>query len=369
VSISSSLPLAHLPLGLINQARKSSYTATSPADEFPFVTPTGLLGSSAVGQETLFVAMEQLELMGQNFNMDYPAVYATTMAQGGFPTLGSFANAYHALPERNVPTTADFYDSDVAFAARRLTASPLYIKKVTNEAQIPFDKSTIVGLDEIIAPNNFAGLISSGKLFMVDFSVYGITSSDAAPNAAVEAPIGLFFVSNSDRLMPLAIKFTIQNTLTYSPKDSHADWFLAKAMFNMMDSTITALGMSLASSSPNRLSPPLLLQFTSLMSTLSSVTCAKLLNRAWPLSILCTLCSWPPAQGTTGLFRMASPVFSPMAEASILFSPSLALRSATGSSSPWAMPTTGLARDSLKTLLLVESLEFPISTMPLTPRL
>jgi hypothetical protein len=193
--------------------------------------------------------MEQLELMGQNFDMDYPAVYATTMAQGGFPTFGSFASAYHALPERNVPATADFYDSDVAFAARRLTVSPLDIKKVTNENQIPFDKSTIVGLDEIIAPNNFADLISSGKLFMVDLTAYGITSADGAVNTAVEAPIGLFFVSSSGRLMPLAIKFTIQNTLTYSPKDSHADWFLAKAVFNMMDSSIVALGL-LPRSSP-----------------------------------------------------------------------------------------------------------------------
>jgi hypothetical protein len=252
-------------------ARKSSYTKTSPNSSFPFVTPTGLLGSSAVGQESIFVAMDQLELQGQNFGMDYLAVYGTVMAQGGFPTLGSFSTAYHALPERNIPASAALYDSDAAFAARRITVSPLEIKKVTSESQIPFDKSTIVGLDEIIAPYTFAGLISGGKLFMCDLTVYGIAAGDHAPNAVAEAPIGLFFVSSTGRLMPLAIKFTIQNTLTYSPKDSHADWFLAKALFNSIDASITALGGCLSSSSlPLTMStvlPPL--QFTSLMFTSS----------------------------------------------------------------------------------------------------
>jgi hypothetical protein len=213
--------------------------------------------------------MEQLELQGQNFDMDYPAVYGAVLAQGGFPTLESFSNAYRALPERNVPVSTDFYDSDAAFAARRLTVSPLDIKKVTNENQIPFDKSTIVGLNEIIAPSTFSGLISAGKMFMVDLTVYGITADDHSPNALTEAPIGLFFVSSSGRLMPLAIKFTIQNTLTYSPKDSHADWFLAKALFNSIDTSVVALGEPLLPHhTSSHLSVSVSLQF--ILSTISS---------------------------------------------------------------------------------------------------
>jgi hypothetical protein len=172
---------------------------------------------------------------------DTPLVVNAVFAQGGFPSFDSFNTVYNALPEERRPTSAPFYDSDVAFAARFLTASPLQLKKVTAVGDIPFDKSTIVGLNEIIAPNTFEGLITSGKMFLVDMSKFGLEASDHAPNSVIEAPIGLFFVASSNRLMPLAIKFTIQNTLTYSPKDSHADWFLAKAFFNLMDTTTNAL--------------------------------------------------------------------------------------------------------------------------------
>jgi hypothetical protein len=227
---------------LVNLGRRSSFPNVL-VPNLPFVAPTGLLGSSRVAQETLFVAMEQLKFQGDKFERDYPAVLGTIIGQGGFPSLGSFANVYNALPSESQPRTASFYDSDAAFASRYLTVSPLDLKQVTKVADIPFDKSSIVGLSTIIGPKNtYETLISSGRMFIIDMTVYGLQASDNSPNSLVEAPIGLFFISDSRRLMPLAIKFTIQNALTYSPSDSHADWFLAKAVFNMMDNSLSQWG-------------------------------------------------------------------------------------------------------------------------------
>ena len=232
-------------LVLINQARDTNFPETFLASSFPFVAPTGLLGSGLVAQETLNIATNQLGIRTQNFDIDLPALYGTILTQGGFQTFQSFLSAYNALPADKRPTTASFFDSDIAFAARYLTASPLFIKKITSSSQIPFDTSSINGLNDIIAPNTLSGLISSGKLFIIDFTLYGIASGDQAPGSVAEAPIGLFFIGNTGRLQPLAIKFTIQNSLTYSPKDSHPDWFLAKAVFNMIDTNVLALGINL----------------------------------------------------------------------------------------------------------------------------
>jgi hypothetical protein len=76
---------------------------------------------------------------------------------------------------------------------------------------------------------------------MIDTTVYGLAAGDEAPGSVVETPIALFFVDGEDRLQPVAIKFTVSNTNTYSPKDSAMDWFLAKAVLNSLHKTIMAV--------------------------------------------------------------------------------------------------------------------------------
>ncbi len=43
------------------------------------------------------------------------------------------------------------------------------------------------------------------------------------------------------RLMPLAIKFNVYTQHVYSPKDTHADWLLAKAAFNALERDVNAI--------------------------------------------------------------------------------------------------------------------------------
>lgn len=69
-----------------------------------------------------------------------------------------------------------------------------------------------------------------------------------SPGGVLEVPIGLFYVagrgsgrgSKGARLLPLAVQFTVNNRNVYSPADSPADWLLAKAVFNSLDTSVHA---------------------------------------------------------------------------------------------------------------------------------
>ena len=105
-------------------------------------------------------------------------------------------------------------------------------------------------------------LVAEGRLFVVDFTpLHREGLLVPAPNAFVEVPTAVFFLtggsgsstssnlrgsstsssSNEARLMPLAIKFNVFTQHVYSPKDTHADWMLAKAAFNALDRDVNAI--------------------------------------------------------------------------------------------------------------------------------
>lgn len=139
---------------------------------------------------------------------------------------------------------------------------------------MPFAQADVVGYDAITGGVALTQLIAEKLLFMVDFMpLHREGLLEAAPHAFVEVPTAVFFLTgNGDdnapprpprlrasathranntattaagaagqRLMPLAIKFNIYNQNVYSPKDAHADWFLAKAAFNALDRDVNAI--------------------------------------------------------------------------------------------------------------------------------
>ena len=83
-----------------------------------------------------------------------------------------------------------------------------------------------------------------GQVFMVDFTVYK-DALGAADGAVLEVPIGVFFIDGKTpkegKLMPLAIKFTVNNENVYSPKDERLDWFFAKTVFDTLDTNLGAI--------------------------------------------------------------------------------------------------------------------------------
>lgn len=124
-----------------------------------------------------------------------------------------------------------------------------------------------MGYDAITGGVPLSQLINERRLSMVDFMPLerqGLLAP--APHAFVEVPTAVFFLDDdkeapppaarlrggsnrttnttaaaSQKLMPLAIKFNIYSQHVYSPQDTHADWFLAKASFNALDRDVNAI--------------------------------------------------------------------------------------------------------------------------------
>lgn len=122
------------------------------------------------------------------------------------------------------------------------TPNPLLIDLVLHPTALPYPAG--LSLRELVA---------AGRVFAVDFTPFG-SALAPAPGGWMEAPVGLFFVDGpakgsgkgsgkgkeGSRLMPLAIQFSVQNKNVYSPADSPADWLLAKAAFNALDTSVHA---------------------------------------------------------------------------------------------------------------------------------
>lgn len=130
------------------------------------------------------------------------------------------------------------------------------MKRVNALREVPFTQAAVVGYSSITGGVSMQKLVAEKRLFIVDFMplhTQGLLVP--APNAFVEVPTAVFFLTGkptggssslrgsegSSRLMPLAIKFNVFNQNVYSPKDTHADWFLAKAAFNALDRDVNAI--------------------------------------------------------------------------------------------------------------------------------
>ena len=81
-------------------------------------------------------------------------------------------------------------------------------------------------------------------MFIVDLVQYK-DSVTPSPESIQEFPIGVFFIDGKTpkegKLMPLAIKFTVNNENVYSPKDERLDWFFAKTVFDTLDTNLGAI--------------------------------------------------------------------------------------------------------------------------------
>lgn len=166
-----------------------------------------------------------------------------------FETLDSYLPLYQSLDPEYQPAAYKFYDSDKAFARERLTASPAFLTLVKNVAEIPFTQADVTGYNTITGSESLSSLIAQGRVFIVDYyPLYQRGVLEASPNSFLEAPTAIFFLDSPTKnmkwnnlkkkdmvLMPLAIKYNVQQTYVVSPQDPHPDWFLAKAVFNCLD--------------------------------------------------------------------------------------------------------------------------------------
>jgi hypothetical protein len=228
--------------------------------------PGGILGQAALDEQSATVAGQLYVSTATNLRVLVPPLQAAcvTISQTGecLEHLDSYLPLYSALAPEYQPAAFQFYDSDYAFARERITSSPAFITRANRVGDIPFTEAEVMGYNAITGGVSLADLVAQGRVFIVDFyPLYQDGVLGAAPNAYLEAPTAVFFLDgplknrssngkwnkhaanakHGPALMPLAIKYNVQQSYVISPKDPHADWFLAKAVFNCLDRDVNAI--------------------------------------------------------------------------------------------------------------------------------
>jgi len=257
----------------VGRARRLSYRA--PFWEFTsydsynpelvnltMAAPGGILGQAALGEQSATIAGQLDVSVATSLGVLVPPLQAAclTISETGecLEHLDSYLHLYSALAPEYQPAAFQFYDSDYAFARERITSSPAFITRVNRVGDIPFTQANVTGYNAITGGVPLADLVAQGRVFIVDFyPFYQDGVLEAAPHSVLEAPTAVFFLDGppkkgssidnlskfaaTTRLMPLAIKYNVQHSYVVSPKDPHADWFLAKAVFNCLDSDVNSI--------------------------------------------------------------------------------------------------------------------------------
>jgi hypothetical protein len=222
--------------------------------------PGGTLGEASLDSQSAAIGGQLMVSRAVGMNVLEGPIIATCLAISAsgecLNTLDSYLPLYDSLAPQYQPAAYKFYDSDYAFARERITSSPAFITRVNSVGDIPFTQADVTGYDTITGGVPLSSLVAQGRLFTVDYyPLYQAGVLEASPNAFLEAPTAFFFVNgpipkrrkwgkarkNDPALMPLAIKYNVQQTYVVSPQDPHPDWFLAKAVFNCLDRDVNAI--------------------------------------------------------------------------------------------------------------------------------
>ena len=213
--------------------------------------PAGILGRAALGEQSATVAGQIGVSVATSLSVLVPPLQEAclTISQTGecLQHLDSYLPLYSALAPEYQPAAFQFYDSDYAFARERITSSPAFITRINRVGDIPFTQANVTGYAGITGGTPLPDLVAQGRVFIVDFyPLYKDGLLEAAPHSVLEAPTAVFFLDGppkkaNTKLMPLAIKYNVQHSYVVSPKDRHADWFLAKAIFNCLDRDVSGV--------------------------------------------------------------------------------------------------------------------------------
>lgn len=244
----------------------TSYGSIDPElANLTMAAPAGFLGDTALASQGATVTGQLGVSVETGTNVLATPIGAACFSINGtgdcLEHLDSYLPLYGALAPEYQPAAYTFYDSDYAFARERITSSPAFITRVNSLGDIPFSQADVTGYDLITGGIPLAKLVAQGRVFIVDFyPLYEKGLLEASPNSFLEAPTAVFFLNgpvkakrngapkrnartfkNGPILMPLAIKYNVQQNYVVSPKDPHADWFLAKAVFNCLDRDVNAI--------------------------------------------------------------------------------------------------------------------------------
>ncbi len=150
-------------------------------------------------------------------------------------TVDSFKRYY---PIRAVPEIAKTWATDEEFARQRLNGiNPILIKLATEiPEKFPVTDEIIKGL--IPETTSLNTLLAQKRLFLQDYQI--LDGLEPMLGRFCVAPVCLFWVDDTGKLMPLAIQLgqTIADAKTiFTPKDEHWTWLMARTFVQSADAT------------------------------------------------------------------------------------------------------------------------------------
>jgi hypothetical protein len=158
-------------------------------------------------------------------------------AHGGLQTIEDYKILYEGNWQTTVPNgiaegVFENKTSDLLFSMERLSVNP-YILKRLNPAEdaVPFDVD--VSIVQELTGSSLSTLLEAGRLFLADHGYQKEYTPQEGRYLAYTS--ALFFISNTTRFLPLAIKTNTGADLVYTPLDEDNDWQLAKIMFAVND--------------------------------------------------------------------------------------------------------------------------------------
>ncbi|CAH1793216.1 unnamed protein product [Owenia fusiformis] len=193
--------------------------------------------------EAFTIEEYQLDLTQKGKMVGFPAKIAKFMTSK-FETLEDFQNVFGCIFKR--PYGLERWHKDVEFGSQRLTGCNPTLISLCQEIPQNFPVTPVM-VEPFLEGQTLKACLESKKIYIMDLKILeGIKCSE---NRTLCAPLGLFYVDNNLKLVPVAIQlFQEPSDINpiFLPSDPKHTWLLAKMWFNNSDASYHQAGVHLA---------------------------------------------------------------------------------------------------------------------------
>ncbi|KAL5399949.1 hypothetical protein PMIN06_005389 [Paraphaeosphaeria minitans] len=199
--------------------------------------PSGTLGQAKIAAD---IENEQLETTPNTVLVAEDKARASSSAEQyqGLDTFEEYLLLYQGqwaktLPKGPAPGVLTNYTQDLFFSMERLANSAFSVRRLPRSSELPFQVEYPIVSMVTGSSLSLQKLLQDGRLFYADHRAQAAWPKTTNKFAA--ACDAYFYISKRGQFLPLAIRTNVGSNLIYTPVDEHADWTLAKIMFNVND--------------------------------------------------------------------------------------------------------------------------------------
>ncbi|CAH1793219.1 unnamed protein product [Owenia fusiformis] len=200
------------------------------------------LAADLPSDEAFTIEEYQLDLKQKAKMIGFPTKLAK-FTTSKFETLEDFQNIYGYIFKR--PYGLERWHKDVEFGSQRLTGCNPTLISLCQEIPQNFPVTPVM-VEPFLEGQTLEACLESKKIYIMDLKILeGIKCSE---NRTLCAPLGLFYVDNNLKLVPVAIQLfqeTSDINPIFLPSDPEYTWLLAKMWFNNADASYHQAGVHL----------------------------------------------------------------------------------------------------------------------------